>query len=116
MQLTVRTKLALLVGSPILLIGTAVPILAYLQHAELTDAADDQVQAAERSFEAEAEDDFADLRLAALIMSTSGKTRRAVQDANPKEGLQVAQVFAKLYPRIDILLALRDGRVVCYGR
>ena len=45
MQLSVRAKLTLLVASPLALIGIAMPVLTYVQHLELVDAADDQVQA-----------------------------------------------------------------------
>jgi adenylate cyclase len=112
MQLPVRTKLTLLVASPLLLIGSAIPLLSYVQHRELMDAADDQVKAAERSLQAELDDDLADLELAATIMATSQRTPRAIEKGDAATALVVAQSFAKLYPRVDILIAVRDGRVL----
>jgi adenylate cyclase len=110
--LSVRTKLALLVGLPVLLMGLVVPVLGEVHRRELIDAADDHVQAAERSFEAERGDDLADLKLAAQIMAVSLKTKAALQSGDARQALEVAQVFARLYPRLDIILAMPDGRVL----
>jgi adenylate cyclase len=76
------------------------------------DSADDQVQDAERAFSAEMVDDLADLHLAARIVASSEKTARALRDREPREALEVANLFASLYPRLDIILALHDGRVL----
>jgi len=55
------------------------PIVSTVQHRELLDAADDQVQEAERAFWAEMQDDLADLHLAARIIAASERTRRALR-------------------------------------
>ena len=112
MSLSIRAKFTMLVGLPVILIGITTPILSSVQHQELLDSADDQVEEAERAFWAEMQDDLADLHLAARIVAASEKTRRALQDGMPKEALEVAQIFSNLYPRLDITLALRDGRVL----
>ena len=112
MSLSIRAKFTMLVGLPVILIGISTPILSSVQHQELLDSADDQVEEAERAFWAEMQDDLADLHLAARIVAASEKTRRALQDGMPKEALEVAQIFSNLYPRLDITLALRDGRVL----
>ena len=111
-SLSIRTKLALLVGLPLALLGGALPILSSIQHKELMEAADDQVEDAERAFLAEVEDDLADLHLAARIVATHEKTMRALRDGSAKEALEVAGVFANLYPRLDVALANRDGTVL----
>ena len=109
---SIRTKLALLVGLPLVMLGVALPILSSMQHKELIEAADDQVEDAERAFLAEVEDDLTDLHLAARIIATHEKTLRALRDGSAKEALEVAAVFAKLYPRLDVTLASRDGTVL----
>ncbi len=110
--MSIRVKLALLVGLPLLLLGGALPILSSIQHKELIEAADDQVEDAERAFMAEMEDDLADLHLAARIVATHDKTERALRDGSVKEALDVAKIFSSLYPRLDVTLAARDGRVL----
>jgi adenylate cyclase len=112
MSVSIRAKLALLVGLPLILLGAALPILSSIQHKELIDAADDQVEDAERAFIAEMEDDLADLHLAARIVATHDKTERALHNGSVKEALEVANIFASLYPRLDVTLAARDGRVL----
>ena len=112
MSLSIRVKFILLVGVPIVLIGAMMPIVSTVQHHELLDAADDQVEEAERAFWAEMQDDLADLHLAARIIASSEETRRALRDGMPAEALKVARVFSDLYPRLDVTLALRDGRVI----
>ena len=112
MSVSIRAKLALLVVLPLVLLGGALPILSSIQHKELIEAADDQVEDAERAFLAEMEDDLTDLHLAARIVATHDKTERAMRDGSIKEALQVAQIFASLYPRLDLTLATRDGRVL----
>ena len=112
MRFPIRIKLTLLVALPVLLLGVATPILSSVQHQELNDSADDQVEEAERAFWAEMQDDLADLHLASRIIAASEKTRRALQDRVPDEALQVARIFAALYPRLDITLALTDGTVL----
>jgi adenylate cyclase len=112
MSVSIRAKLALLVGLPLLLLAGALPILSSVQHKELIEAADDQVEDAERAFMAEMEDDLADLKLAARIVATHDKTERALRDGSVKEALEVARIFASLYPRLDVTLAKRDGRVL----
>lgn len=94
------------------LTGLVTPILSAVQHADLMDSADDQVQDAERAFVAEMDDDLADLHLAARIVASAEPTTRALHDHEAREALEVANVFAKLYPRLDIILAKRDGRVL----
>jgi len=112
MALSIRVKFILLVGVPIVLIGAMMPIVATVEYHELMDAADDQVEAAERAFWAEMQDDLADLHLAARIVASSEETRRALRDGLPAEALKVAQLFSELYPRLDVTLALRDARVI----
>jgi len=112
MSVSIRAKLALLVVLPLVLLGGALPILSSIQHKELINAADDQVEDAERAFVAEMEDDLADLNLAARIIATHDKTERAMRDGSVKEALDVAKIFASLYPRLDVTLATRDGRVL----
>ena len=110
--MSIRAKLALLVVLPLVLLCGALPILSSIQHKELINAADDQVEDAERAFLAEMEDDLADLNLAARIIATHDKTERAMRDGSVKEALDVAKIFASLYPRLDVTLATRDGRVL----
>ena len=112
MSVSIRAKLALLVVLPLVLLCGALPILSSIQHKELINAADDQVEDAERAFVAEMEDDLADLNLAARIIATHDKTERAMRDGSVKEALDVAKIFASLYPRLDVTLATRDGRVL----
>ena len=83
MSLSIRVKFILLVGVPIVLIGAMMPIVSTVQHRELLDAADDQVQEAERAFWAEMQDDLADLHLAARIIASSEETRRALRVGDP---------------------------------
>ena len=112
MSLSIRAKFILLVGVPIVSIGAMMPIVSTVQHRELLDAADDQVQEAERAFWAEMQDDSADLHLAARVIASSEETRRALRDGAAAEALKVARVFSELYPRLDVTFALRDGRVI----
>ncbi len=111
-SLSVRAKLALLVGLPVALMGAAVPILAWEQRRELLDAASAIVQEAEDSFDSEMESDRAALDLAAQIMSTQGETLQAIRTQDATQGLAVAGVFAKYYPQFEIAIAARDGRVL----
>ncbi len=110
--LSIRSKLTLLVVLPLVLLGGALPILSSIQHKELIEAADDRVEDAQRAFLAEMQDDLADLHLAARIIAHHDATLRALLDGNPKEALDVANVFSNLYPRLDITLADRNGKVL----
>ena len=96
--LSIRSKLTLLVVLPLVLLGGALPILSSIQHKELIEAADDRVEDAQRAFLAEMQDDLADLHLAARIIAHHDATLRALLDGNPKEALDVANVFSDLYP------------------
>jgi adenylate cyclase len=112
MLFAIRTKLLVLVGLPVAMLAVAVPLLSEAQHDDLNDAADDHVEDAERAFVAEVEDDLKDLEVAARSIAESPRTARALNDNQPSEALSAARLFSRFYPRLDITLAARDGRVL----
>jgi adenylate cyclase len=112
LSISVRAKLAILVALPVVLMGAAVPLLSSVLRREVADAANDHVRSARRAFQADLEDNLADLELAARVMATAKKTQRALESGEFQHALDVAGVFAKLYPRLDITLALPDGTVI----
>ena len=109
---TVRMKLALLVGLPLVLVGLAVPVLSASQHEELTDSANDQVEDAQRAFEAELEDDLTHLHVTARSVARSDKAIEAVRNGQLAKAMEVVHVFSELYPRLDIVLADSTGAVL----
>jgi adenylate cyclase len=112
MTFSIRTKLVLLAGLPIILVGVAIPVLVRVQHDDLVDAADDHAEEAERGFVAEIADDLRDLEAIARTIAEARTTARAISDNAPEEALAVARRFSRFHPRLDITLAARDGRVL----
>src|SRR5512133_243783 len=112
MAFSIRAKLTLLAGLPLLLVGLTVPILSEAQHRDLADAADDHVEDAQRAFIAEIADDLHHLEAIADTIVDSRLTMRGLKDANQSAILRVLQRFAKFYPRLDFIVAAADGRVI----
>jgi adenylate cyclase len=111
-SLSVGTKLAVLVALPVALTAAAVPLLFSALHDELISVADDQVEGAERAFQIEMDDDLTDLVLTARALAAHPETRRALETGDVRAALEVAGIFAGLYPHTDVLVAARDGRVL----
>lgn len=112
MSFPIRAKLTLLVGLPVLLVGLTIPILSDAEHRDLTDAADDHVEDAQRAFVAEVEDDLHRLEAIADTIADARLTVRGLKDGNQSDVLRVLQRFAKFYPRLDFIAAAGDGRVI----
>ncbi|MBI5537964.1 MAG: HAMP domain-containing protein [Deltaproteobacteria bacterium] len=109
---TVRAKLTILVAMPVVLICAAMPVVSHALHQDLMTSADDHAEDAERAFQVELDDDFADLALTLRIMASHPETARALESADTGKAMEVASVFSQLYPEMDILLATGDGRVL----
>lgn len=112
MAFSIRAKLTLLVGLPALLLGLTIPILSDAEHRDLADAADDHVEDAERAFVAELEDDLHHLEAIADTIVDSRVIARGLKEGNPADILRVLQRFSKFYPRLDLIAAAPDGRVI----
>jgi len=112
MAFSIRAKLMLLVSLPALLLGVSIPILSHTEHEDLVDAADDHVEAVERAFDAEVKDDLKDLEVVARTIAESQSVQRALADNSAEEALLRARRFARYYPRLDITIAAKDGRVL----
>jgi adenylate cyclase len=109
---TVRAKLTSLVLLSGVVLLAALPILYTIEQRQLVDEADDRAVAAERSFEAELEDSLADLRVAAAVIAADSDTRRALAARDAHALGDVAALFAKSYPALDILFITPDGSVI----
>jgi adenylate cyclase len=112
LSISVRTKLAILVALPVVLMGAAVPLLSSVLNRTVADAAQDHVRSARRALQAELKDNLIDLELSARVIATAKKTMRALESGDVDRARDVTGVFAKLYPRLDITLATPDGKVL----
>ncbi len=108
---TVRAKLTALVSLSAVVMLAALPVLSWLLHRQLVDEVDDRVEDAERAFEAELDDDLADLTLASRVLAADGGTVHAIQKRDAAHARRLAQVFLDVYPDIDVLFVDRDGQV-----
>jgi adenylate cyclase len=109
---TVRAKLTALVALSVVVMLAALPVLSWLLHRQLVDEVDDRVTDAERAFQTELDDDLGDLTLASRILSADGATAHAIQMGDAERARQLAQVFAGVYPSIDVLLVQANGHVL----
>src|SRR5260221_6753214 len=109
---TVRAKLTALVALSGVIMLATLPLLSWLLHRQLIDEVDDRVTEAERAFQAELDDDLADLTLASRIMASDADTARAIAARDPKAASDVGHVFLGVYPEMDILFILPDGHVL----
>ncbi len=112
MSFSIRLKLTFLVGLPVILLGAVIPILSDAEHDDLNDAADDHVEGAERAFVGEVADDLQDLEVVARTIADSRAVLRAVADHSADEALTTARRFGQFYPRLDVTIAAKDGRVL----
>ena len=109
---TVRAKLTALVSLSVVVMLAALPVLSWLLHRQLVDEVDDRVTEAERAFQAELDDDIADLTLASRVIAADGATAHAIERHDAARARQLAQVFIDVYPNIDILVVEGDGHVL----
>jgi adenylate cyclase len=112
MAFSIRTKLTLLVGLPVLLVGVTIPILSETEHRDLIDAADDHVEEAQNAFVAEIRDDMQDVASVAQTIAESPLAIGGLKDGDLAEVLRLANQFSRIYPRLDITIAGSDGRVI----
>ena len=69
---TVRAKLSMLVLMSSVVMLAMLPVLSYVLHTQLIEEVDDRVSDAEKSFEAELDDEFASLTLVANVLAQTG--------------------------------------------
>jgi adenylate cyclase len=109
---TVRAKLTTLVALSVVVMLATLPVLSWLLHRQLIDEVDDRAAEAERAFQAELDDDIADLTLAARVIATDTDTARAIQAKDAAAARELAAVFLSVYPEIDILVVDGAGHVL----
>src|SRR5579859_3769232 len=109
---TVRAKLTTLVALSAVVMLAALPVLSWLLHRQLVDEVDDRVTDAERAFQAELDDDIADLTLASRVLAADGASLSALQRRDAARARRVAQVFLDVYPEMDVLFLEPDGHVL----
>src|SRR5262249_40436824 len=109
---TVRAKLTALVATTVLMMVATLPVLSWVLHNQLVDEVENRVDQAEKSFQQELKDDLDDLLLAARVLAADGDTRRFIVAKDREHADDLAEVFSKVYPDIDVLLASADGEVV----
>jgi adenylate cyclase len=109
---TVRAKLTALVALSIAAMLAALPVLSWLLRQQLVDEIDDRVADAEKSFQAELDDDLTDLALAAKVIAADGDTARALAAGDARQARDLAAMFVSVYPEIDVLLVKANGEVL----
>ena len=109
---TVRAKLLALVALSIVVTMATLPLLSWLLHKQLLQEVDDSVENAEEAYQAELDDDIVDMRLAATLLANDSDVHRAIETNDAKTLQDMTDVFAKMYPDIDIVFIRKDGTVL----
>lgn len=109
---TVRSKLTALVATTVVVMLATLPVLSWLLHKQLVDEVDNRVEVAHKSFAAELKDDIDALQLAAKVLAADADTRRFIVAKDREHADDLAEIFASVYPDLDVLLAAADGEVV----
>ena len=109
---TVRAKLGLLVALSTLVAVVVMPLLWHQMHHQLIDEVDDRSENAQRSFQAEVDDDFAAITIAAKVIATAPSTATALASSDTKALNGRAALFLSVYPEVDIMIADATGKVV----
>ena len=109
---TVRAKLTALVALSVVVMFAAIPVLSWLLHRQLVDEVDDRVTEAEKSFQAELDDDVAGLQLTVRIIATDSDTTKALTAHDVAAARAIADDFVALYPELDIVFGDAEGNVL----
>ncbi|MEI8255220.1 MAG: adenylate/guanylate cyclase domain-containing protein, partial [Deltaproteobacteria bacterium] len=81
-------------------------------HRDLRAVADDHVQDARHAFQMEFDNGLADLTAAARVIVADPDTHHALLTHDARDAIDLAHIFARIYPRMDILLATSDGGIL----
>ena len=109
---TVRAKLTALVALSVVVMFAAIPVLSWLLHRQLVDEVDDRVTEAEKSFQAELDDDVSGLQLTVRIMAADGDTAKALTAHDVEGARAIAKEFVALYPELDVVFGDAQGNVL----
>jgi adenylate cyclase len=109
---SVRAKLTALVALSVVVMVATIPILSWLLHNQLIEEVDDRVEEAKKAFETELDDDVSDLTLTVRVMMSDDDAQRALKEKDAATARKMAQVFASLYPELDIVFGDADGNVL----
>jgi adenylate cyclase len=109
---TVRGKLTVLVASTLGVVLAVLLVLSWLLHRQLLDEVDNRVDDAKAGFQAELNDDLLDQSLTLRVMASDSDVTHALSARDAKAAHELAQVFASVYPELDIILADLDGKVL----
>lgn len=109
---TVRAKLTALVALSIVVMVATIPILSWLLHNQLIEEVDDRVEESKKAFETELDDDTSDITLTVRVMMADDDAQRALQTKDALTARKMGQVFASLYPELDIVFGDAQGRVL----
>jgi adenylate cyclase len=91
------------------------PILGRILNNQLIDEVDDRVIDAQKSFQLELDDDLADLRLASDAMSSDPDMHRALRNGDRQAALDLAGMFSRVYPEMQILIFDVAGKLLTYS-
>jgi adenylate cyclase len=109
---TVRAKLTMLVALSIVVMLAMLPVLSWLLHKQLLDEVDGRVVNGQKSFDAELTDDLSDLTIASRVITNVPETELALRTGDTKAAHDLAEMFLKVYPDVDILFADKKGAIV----
>src|SRR5579859_4521425 len=109
---TVRAKLTALVALSIVVMVATIPILSWLLHNQLIEEVDDRVEEAKKSFDTELADDISDLKLTVDVMMADDDAQRALKTRDALTAYKMGDIFAHLYPELDIVFFDADGKVL----
>jgi len=109
---TVRAKLTALVGLSVVVMLATFPILSWLLHNQLIEEVGDRVEEARKSFDTELDDDISDLTLTVRVMMSDDDAQRALQTKDAATAVKMAQIYASLYPELDIVFGDAEGNVL----
>jgi adenylate cyclase len=109
---TVRAKLLLLVALSVGLTLLALPVLSWLLRKQMTDEANARASMAARAYQTQLDDDLTDLRLAVSVLSSSRMAQTAMKKVDVSTLATMTDVFARLYPDIDIAFVDPNGTLL----
>lgn len=109
---TVRAKFTALVALPVVLVLVAFPVLSHVMQRQIARQADERIDQARDSLQAELDDDANDILLAARVLSSDDDLQRALANRDVAAAQALAAPFAKIDPDLDILFAQPDGTLL----
>lgn len=109
---SVRAKLMALVGLSLALMVVMIPLLSWLLYDELLSLVNQRVQDAEKFFQLQLVDDWADLRLTVDNLAKDPPVLSALKSGGREVLEERANDFMAAYPEVDVMFADASGHII----